>query len=471
MSDGAGLTPGERRATWSLSAIYVARMLGLFIVLPVFALHADEYGGATPFGIGLALGIYGLMQAVLQVPFGMLSDRIGRKPVITAGLVLLAAGSVVAATADTMTGVIVGRALQGSGAMAAALMALAADLVRDEKRTRVMATLGASIGFAFVLALIAGPLIVVGGGIDRLFWLTGGCALAALVLLHVAVPDPPARHHHADVGASPATMRRLARHPALARLNLSIFMLHLLIVATFTVVPQALSDAGIGDDRQWQVWLAALVVSLALMVPAVVFGERRGMRGALLGCVAACLGVQVLFGAGSGATVLVVGIAIFFSALNTLEALLPSLVSRIAPAGARGSAMGLYSSSQFLGAFVGGALGGVLYGRYGATVLYAVLALCCVAWLVALVGLRVPARTRTVRHPLADVERADVDAALAALAACPGVLEVAWEPAERMAWLKLDAAAEAPSIAVSAPRSSASADPSADRVEGSLLGR
>ena len=441
-----GLTPLERRAAWSLSAIYVVRMLGLFIVLPVFALHAHEYAGATPFGIGLALGIYGLLQALLQVPLGRLSDRVGRKPVIGAGLALLALGSVVAALADTMAGVILGRALQGAGAMAAALMALAADLVRDERRTRVMATLGASIGLAFVLALVLGPAIVALASIDALFWLTAACALACLVLLHVAVPDPPRRRHHADVGADPGTMRRLAAHPDLARLNVSVFVLHLLIVATFVVVPGALADAGIGAGRQWQVWLGAMVVSIGLMALAVTLAERRAMRAVLLGCAATMLVCQGLFGGvaedaiggaiGSGALVLLVAVTLFFGALNTLEALLPSLVSRIAPAGARGSAMGLYSASQFLGAFVGGVGAGWLLEGFGAGALFAALALACVAWALVLAGLGVPARARTVRRALTDEELGRVDAVLAELAARPDVVEVAHVPAEGAVYLK-----------------------------------
>ena len=444
-----GLTPTERRAAWSLSAIYVARMLGLFIVLPVFALAADGYAGATPLTVGLALGVYGLLQAALQVPFGMLSDRIGRKPVIAAGLVLLGLGSVVAATADTIGGVIAGRALQGAGALAAALMALASDLVRDERRTRVMATLGASIGFAFVLALVVGPPLMALASIDALFWLTAGCAAAALVLLYAAVPDPPARRTRADVAANPRTMLALLRHRDLVRLDASIFMLHLLMTATFVVVPRALVDAGIGADDQWLVWLGALGVSIALMVPALVLAERRSMRAALLGSVVVLAGVQALLGvagAGDGAgdgggavplAPLLVAIALFFGALNTLEALLPSLVSRIAPAGARGSAMGLYSSAQFLGAFVGGAGAGAVLGSHGAGTLFAILGAACVGWFALLAGLRPPVRARTVRRPLSVDERARPDAVLAALAGRPGVLEVELVEAEGAAYVKL----------------------------------
>ena len=437
MTETAGLTPLERRAAWSLSAIYVVRMLGLFIVLPVFALHADGYAGATPLGIGLALGVYGLLQALLQVPLGALSDRIGRKPVITAGLLLLAAGSAVAALSDTIEGVIVGRALQGAGAMAAALMALAADLVREERRTRVMAMLGASIGFAFVLALVLGPVVVALSSLDALFWLTAGCALAALALLHVAVPDPPVRLHRADVGAEPATMRRLALHPDLARLNLSVFALHLLIVATFVAVPVMLADVGVGPERQWQVWLGALVASIAIMAALVAFAERRAMRATLVGCALAMALVQgLLAGLGHVLVPLLAAVALFFGALNALEALLPSLVSRIAPAGARGSAMGLYSASQFLGAFAGGVGAGALLGAVGRDGLFVALGLGCAAWALSLAGLRVPARARTVRRELAPEELDRVDALIAELVARPEVVEAAHAPAERAIYLK-----------------------------------
>ena len=440
------LTARERRAAWSLSLIYVVRMLGLFLILPVFTLFADDYAYATPLLVGLAIGIYGLFQAALQVPFGMLSDRIGRKRVVTLGLVLLAVGSAIAASADDIRLVVLGRALQGAGAIAAALMALAADLTREEQRTKVMAMLGASIGFSFILALVLGPLLIGWFSIDVLFWLTGVCAVLAIVLLHTAVPDPPRCRYSADTGANLATMRRLLSHRMLLRLDASIFLLHLLITATFFALPLALRDAGVASGAQWQVYLAAVALSLAIMVPLLVLAERRAMRGALLAAVAGLLATQVLFGASlaglapAGLWWLFAAVTLFFGFLNALEALLPSLVSRLAPAAAKGSAMGIYSSSQFLGAFVGGAGAGWLYGAFGPTGLYVALALVCALWLAVLAGFEPPRRLATHRRALSAEERARADGVLAELESLPGVEEVVLAVDEGVAYMKVDRA-------------------------------
>jgi len=436
---GPAMTPLERRATWSLALIYIVRMLGLFIILPVFTLFGSDYASSTPFLVGLAIGIYGLLQAALQIPFGMLSDRIGRKRVVTVGLLLLIAGSVVAALADDIRWVIVGRALQGAGAIAAALMALAADLTSEEQRTKIMATLGASIGFAFIIALIAGPVLVAWFSVDMLFWFTAACAVLALILLHVAVPDPVRCHYSSDTGANAATMRRLFSHRDLLRLDASVFLLHLLITATFFAVPLALREAGIADDRQWTIYLPAVIVSLAMMVPLVILAERRAMRGVLMAAVAGMLGVQLVFGfVTPGVLALGLGITLFFGFLNTLEALLPSLVSRLAPAAAKGSAMGIYSSSQFLGAFVGGAGAGWLYGAHGSRGLFVVLAVLCGLWLLLVAGFSPPKKLATHRHLLSEDERARPDGAIARLRALPGVEDVALAIDEGVAYLKVD---------------------------------
>lgn len=445
-SASTALLPRERRAAWSLSLIYIVRMLGLFIVLPVFSLFGDHYSSSTPFLMGLAIGIYGLLQACLQIPFGMLSDRIGRKKVVTIGLALLAIGSVVAALSESIYGVIVGRALQGAGAIAAALMALAADLTRDEQRTKVMASLGASIGLAFILALILGPVLIGWFSIDGLFWLTATSAVLGIVLLYTTVPDPERCQYSADTGANLQTMKRLFGNVQLLRLDASIFMLHLLITAVFFAVPLGLRDAGIGAERQWQVYLPAVILSVGVMIPLIIWGERKAMRAVLLLCVAGMALTQVLFagpvlfGIESSFILLFVGITAFFSFLNTLEALLPSLVSRLAPAAAKGSAMGIYSSSQFLGAFVGGAGAGWLYGLVGAVGLYTVMALLCLVWGALLLGFRPPRKMATHRRALSDEERGRAGSLLAELESIPGVEEVVIALDEGVAYLKVDKA-------------------------------
>jgi len=445
-----GLSPTERRAAWSLSLIYAVRMLGLFIILPVFSLFGDDYANATPLTIGIAIGVYGLFQAVLQIPFGMLSDRIGRKHVITFGLILLASGSVIAAVADDVATVIIGRALQGAGAIAAALMALAADLTRDEQRTKVMAMLGASIGLSFLAALMIGPVLIGWYSIDVLFWFTAGAAILAIVILHTLVPDPLTCHYSADTGANFATMRRLMSHPMLLRLDASIFLLHLLITATFFAVPLALLNAGVTVEGQWRVYVPAVLISIAIMIPLLIFAERRAMRGTLIFCAGGLLVALALIGASVGGLLpvmplvaspvvwLFICVALFFGFVNAFEALLPSLVSRLSPAAAKGSAMGIYSSSQFLGAFVGGSGAGWLYGVVGASGLFATLAALCLAWIGVLAGFRPPGHFTTHRRTLSEEQSLRADDTLAELESLPGVREVVLALDEGVAYLKVE---------------------------------
>jgi len=435
----------------SLSLIYMVRMLGLFIILPVFSLFADDYSHSTPLLIGLAIGIYGLLQAILQIPFGMLSDRIGRKPVITAGLVLLLAGSIIAATADSIYLVIVGRALQGAGAIAAALMALAADLTRDSQRTKVMASLGASIGFAFILALLLGPILIGWFAIDKLFWLTAVSAIVGIVLLHTLVPTPSNSQFNRDTGARISTIKTLFGHAQLLRLDVSIFVLHLLVTATFFAVPLALLEAGVEGEGQWRIIVPAVLLSIVAMVPLIILAERRSMRGVLLVCVVGLglsqlvMTLPFLSGKAPSVVLLFTAIALFFCFFNALEALLPSLVSRWAPAGARGSAMGIYSSSQFLGAFIGGAGAGALYGNLGSQGMHIALMFLIVVWAVVLAGFQAPPKTATRRLALTADQQASADAAVEELRQRPGVREVVMALDEGVAYLKVDKAVyEAP---------------------------
>lgn len=438
--ESSAMLPVERRTAASLALIYMVRMLGLFIILPVFALFAADFEYSTPFLMGLALGIYGLLQAVLQIPFGLLSDRIGRKRTITIGLALMAIGSVVAAMSDTIYGVILGRALQGSGAIAAALMALAADLTRDEQRTKMMAMLGASIGLSFIIALLLGPLLINVFSISMLFWFTGATSILAMILLHTAVPDPAVSGYRADTSAKVSTLGQLFGHPQLRRLNASIFFLHMMITASFVAVPVMLLNGGMEKTEHWQAYVPAMLISVFFMVPMIIVAERyKRMRQVLLVCVVGMLLTQVLFAFVPNAlAMLVLAVVLFFCFLNTLESLLPSLVSRIAPAGSRGGASGIYASSQFLGAFVGGAGGGWLLGAAGFTGLFIGLAIVCVLWLVVMFGFEPPKAWVTKRHKLSAEEQKQGATFVTKLQNLPGVEEVFLSPEEGVAYLKVD---------------------------------
>jgi len=344
------LLPQERHAAISLSTVYCVRMLGLFIILPVFSVSAQQYEHSTPLLIGMALGIYGLLQALLQIPFGMLSDRIGRKPVIVAGLILFFLGSVVAAMADSIHMVIAGRALQGAGAISAALIALAADLTRDEQRTKMMATLGASIGFAFVLSLILGPILVSLFSLSGVFWFTAISALMTIALMMFKVPTPVRSKISGDTVANAKGMHALIGDRQLLRLDISIFVLHAILTAAFVGMPSAFVNAGMAVEAHWQVYLPALSLSVLVMVPMIIVAEKH--RQLRLVFLTSIVGIGVALGVlrigHESIWLLFFGIAIFFSFLNTLEALLPSLVSKLAPPGAKGSAMGIYSSYRFV---------------------------------------------------------------------------------------------------------------------------
>ncbi|MBX2824059.1 MAG: MFS transporter [Gammaproteobacteria bacterium] len=435
-----GLLPLERRAAVSLSLIYGVRMLGLFIILPVFTVLAADYEGSTPVLIGLGLGIYGLCQAVLQIPFGMMSDRLGRKPVILAGLLLFVVGSIVAALADSIVGLVIGRALQGAGAISAALIALAADLTRDEQRTKIMATLGGSIGLAFVLALILGPLLVSWWSLSVLFWFTAFSGVAAMVVVLVMVPTPSTHKISGDTVAQWRQFGRLLRDGQLLRLDFSIFLLHLIVTATFVGVPLALQAQGHPLNEHWYWYLPALLMSLAVMVPLVIVAEKhRRIRAVFL---LAVLGIGiaqlVLFKGHISAGLIFIGLLVFFCFFNTLEALLPSLVSKLAPPGARGSAMGIYSTGQFLGAFAGGVGGGWLYATAGLTGLFLCLALSTALWFVLVFGLTNPRPVSSYLWPTGEISVHQGHALAERLREVSGVHDAVVVASERIAYLKID---------------------------------
>jgi MFS family permease len=373
----------ELRASGSLASIFALRMLGLFLVLPVFALEARKYpGGDDPALIGLAMGIYGLTQAMLQIPFGVASDRLGRKRVIIFGLLIFALGSLVAGSADTLMGVLAGRALQGAGAISAAVTALLADLTRDVVRTKAMALVGASIGLIFALSLVVSPVIAAHIGLSGLFVLTAVLALLGTAVVVWGVPAEPVAHKD----AARAGLRQVLSSPALLRLNIGVFVLHAVQLAMWVAIPAFLVQAGLGKDDHWQIYLPAVLGSFALM--GVVFPlERRGyLRAVFLSAIALIALVQVvLLWVSSGApsvACLAWLLFAFFCGFNVLEATQPSLVSRIAPAASRGAAMGVYNTLQSLGFFAGGVMGGQLVKSYGTQGLFLTCAALMVLWLV-----------------------------------------------------------------------------------------
>lgn len=385
----------ESKAAFSLAGIYALRMLGLFLILPVFALYAEHLQGVTPMLVGVAIGAYGLTQAMLQIPFGMLSDRIGRKPVIIGGLLLFAIGSVVAAMSDSIWGVIMGRALQGSGAIAAAVMALAADLSRDEHRTKVMAVIGMSIGAAFILALILGPILNGLIGVPGIFWLTALLALVGIAIVQFIVPTPQSSQVHSDAEAVPEQFGRVLSNINLLRLDLGIFVLHLIITSVFLAVPLVLRDLiGMESDSHWMIYLPVLMVSIAIMIPFIVIAERRNkMKQVFLGAVLTLVLAQSgLFLWHASLAGLLFSLVLFFTAFNLLESTLPSLVSKVASATSKGTAMGVYSTSQFSGAFVGGVAGGWIHGQFGLSGVFLFGTAAALVWLVAAFGMQNPVK-------------------------------------------------------------------------------
>lgn len=390
MSDtqSLSLTSTERRASFALAGLFAARMLGLFLLLPVFAVAAlGVVGGDDPARVGLALGMYGLTQACMQIPFGLASDRWGRRPVVLVGLLLFVLGSVICALSNDIFWITIGRAIQGSGAISAAITAWLADATRPEVRTRAMAMVGGSIGLSFALALVAAPLIVGAGGLSGLFWSIALLGVVCLAVARFVVPVVPL----AAKPAQPARAMQVFTHVDLLRLNFGVFCLHLIQVAMFVVVPPLfIKLGGLSSAELWKVYLPVIFGSFIFMVPVIFVAENKRAHRAMLRL--AVLGLVVVFAvlpwASHSFYLLAAGLTAFFVMFNVLEALQPSLVSRVAPPELKGLALGFYNTAQAAGLFLGGSLGGVLVVWGGATTVFWAACALSALWLLVTWGLR-----------------------------------------------------------------------------------
>ena len=435
------MTARERQVAFALSGVFATRMLGLFMVLPVFAVYAETLQGFSKTLAGIAVGIYGLTQALLQIPLGRLSDRIGRKPIIIGGLLVFAVGSVVAAMSDSIYGVIAGRALQGTGAIAGAVMALAADLTREEHRLKVMASIGMSIGLAFSLAIIIGPILHGWFGVPGIFWTTAMLAVLAIGVLSLFVPNPVSARFHRDTEVEVGWLGRVLAHPQLLRLDIGVLILHFVMTATLFTLPLVwVKRHAFPVMHHWWVYLPVMFVSVLVVLPFIILGEKkRQLKQVFVGAVFA-LGVAslTLWAGVHSWWILVAALGLFFIGFNLLEASLPSLVAKYAPAAHKGTAMGAFSTAQFLGAFLGAMTAGAVSDHYGEAAVFLVNAGVVAVWLGIAVSMRQPPYLSSELLRVGDLDAKAARELVMKLTGIRGVAEAIVIPEDGVAYLKVD---------------------------------
>ncbi len=427
----------ERRSTFALSSIFALRMLGLFMIIPVFSVAGQSYAYATPALIGLAVGVYGLTQALLQIPFSLIADRYSRKPLVVLGLLLFALGGAIAAMSETIYGVIIGRAIAGGGAVSAVVMALLADVTREENRMKAMALMGMSIGLSFVVAFSLGPWLTGLVGISGLFWVTTLMGLAAIAML-LLVPKVT-RHHRNFQQGYLTQLKQVLKMGDLNRLHVSVFSLHLLLTAMFIYVPSQLIEfAEIPLASHGWVYLPLLLVSLFFAFPSIILAEKyRQMRGIFLTAIAGIiLGLLVLIFGFESKYILLTGLGLFFIAFNVMEALLPSWLSKVAPIQSKATAMGVNASSQFLGAFFGGMIGGQLLLLNDTAIGWSILTAIAIIWLLISFGLAQPRYLSSL--VLSLPENTQTDEWTTQLLSIHGIEEVVVMSEQQVAYVKVD---------------------------------
>jgi len=438
----------ERKSVIGLSGIFALRMMGLFLILPVFSTYAHGLDGALehPELVGIALGAYGLTQALFQIPFGMMSDKFGRKPVIAAGMLIFAMGSVIAAISTSIEGVLIGRIIQGSGAVAAAVIALTADLTREEHRTKAMASIGITIGFSFALSMALAPMLNHWVGVPGIFALTAAFSLLSILVLYFIVPDPVKSSHHSDSEVTSGMFNKVLKHEQLIRLDIGVFVLHAALTAMFVVLPLVLINPVqelMPQSEQWKLYVPIMLLAFVLMVPLIILAEAKyKMKQVFLFSIVLLMAACAVFALKHDSLWWVAaGLTLFFTGFNALEASLPSLVSKYAPAGAKGTAIGVFNTSQFFGAFVGGTIGGFLYNpitQNFAFVFWVVFAMLGAWWLVAVFMAQPPyLATLTLRVNNLGGEAKEKDLARRLLA-MQGVEEVWVVADENAAYCKVD---------------------------------
>lgn len=436
------MTRTEMRATISLASIYGLRMLGMFLILPIFAIYAETLeGGSNHTLIGLALGAYGLMQVLLQLPFGMASDKYGRKKLIYLGLLLFAIGSVVAATSNDIYMVIVGRAIQGAGAISAVVTALVADSTREEHRTKAMAMIGATIGLTFAISLVAGPLFNQWIGVPGIFWMTAILSLLAMLVIKYAVPDPVHTQFHSDAETAPHKIKDVLRDKQLLRLNFGTFCLHGAQMAMFIVVPFALKEtSGMSENLHWQIYLPVLVASFLFMIPAIIYAEKKAkLKPVFIAAVALMLLAQLAF-AYSIHTFwgIVASLMVYFVAFNVLEASLPSLISKMAPAAFKGTAMGIHNTAQSFGMFLGATVGGFLSHSFGYSAVFMFCAALMLIWLILAFGMKTPPSVKTKMYHMTELDEQKAAALALNVVSINGVQEAVAIAREQMLIVKIN---------------------------------